>query len=123
MFSNAAEDESPEPLRTLEEVHAEKPPTRCPFFTNASATPAIRASDKPKNALSGVVYEPRSTTFSSCPALLTRTMLSEVRAAAAIMSRSIDAAMTLPWLWSVWFPESSLRPGTENSETSGDDAP
>ena len=33
--------------------------------------------------------------------------------ATAMMSRSIEAAITHPWLWSVWLPDSSLLPATE----------
>ena len=44
--------------------------------------------------------------------------LSSVGAAAAMMSMSTAAARTRPCWWSVWLPETSVRPGTENSAVS-----
>ena len=118
MSSKAAEDESPEPPSTSEVVTASNPPARNPLSRKPRTIPAIRAAEVPNFEESGPVYSEMSTVSSGKPLLLTLIRLPREGAATAMMSMLTAAARIFPWLWSVWLPESSLRPGTEKRATS-----
>ena len=75
--------------------------------------PAMMAAEVKKFASSGASAMERSTTSSGKPSDWMRMRPSAVGLAIARMSRFTEAAMTRPWLWSVWFPEISERPPTE----------
>ena len=56
-----------------------------------------------------------STTTGGYPSLCTRMTFSPLRLTAAMASRLILAARTLPCWWSVWLPPISVRPGAEKT--------
>ena len=104
----------PEPLKTLELTFALKPPMFPLRFTIAAATPLIRDAVVP-NIFSSTPRSERSTSIGLYPSLLKTTLLSLVGWTAAMVSRSMDPAMTFPRLWSVWFPPSSVLPAVEKT--------
>ena len=71
MTSKAADDESPEPLKTFDVMQTSNPPTANPRSLNPRHIPAIKASDVVKFSAIGEIYLEKSTEISSNPSLFT----------------------------------------------------
>ena len=115
--SNAAEDETPLPLGTLEEMYTSRPESLAPRWRKASHSPRSRAMVVFSSSLRAARFE-RSMTHRSYPSLWTRSWFRLLGAAAAIISMLTLPASTRPCWWSVWLPPISVRPGALYSPAS-----
>ena len=98
-------------------VQASNPPILYPYSLRPATTPLIIAADFPYSDSLGAKTE-ISTSLRLCPSLFSLITISSLLAATAIASRLMEAAKTLPLLWSVWLPQTSVLPGALKINTS-----
>ena len=102
----------PEPGSTEDDMFAVNPLIYPPRLRIESAMPLTNACVVPSSDFIGFVDE-RSSSIGSKPSLIILTRMLSSSCTAAIVSRLIEEARTLPRLWSVWFPPSSVLPDAE----------
>ena len=112
--SKAAEEESPLPAGISEEISASKPPKTLPLSMKEPQTPRISAMGLPDSSGRGS-KSPSSSSKEPKPSEFMRIRSVSVRLAAAVIPRLTPAPRTQPPWWSVWFPPSSVRPGTKKN--------